>query len=410
MTSVLLVPYHPPGHAEPMAALSRALREQGHSVTVFSESEATRWRLDAPFPASMFAAGSGGAMFRHMLVGDVADMARDIADLASARSAEVIVADVMMPGGGLAAELAGLPWASLSCNPIPEPDPFVEHLPDEAVAAFAPRPTLESLGLPADDERNLLRRTSGQLHLVPTTQRFAGFPDVSEPVALVGPFVPVPRPPVAVPSGEPTVAVTTSSGTPAGMGRSAFVQDRYVNAAAEALGSLPVRGRVSSQPTGPAPANVQFVGRVPIDELYHGCAAVVTHCGWGTVSHALVRGLPLVLVLAFGSDQVPLYAYSQPYIAQRCVELGVGVAVPGESVTAADLRAAVEVVLAEPAYREAAGKFAAEVRALAPLPTASSMIASLPVRAPRADRVVDPYWTPPEAASVQRPSHGSSER
>ena len=53
---------------------------------------------------------------------------------------------------------------------------------------------------------------------------------------------------------------------------------------------------------------------------------------------------------------------------------------PGESVTTANLRAAIETVLAEPAYREAAGRFAAEVRALAPLPTASSMIASLPVR------------------------------
>lgn len=380
MTSVLLVPYHPPGNAEPMAALGRTLREQGHSVTVFSESEATRWRLDAPFPASMFAAGSGGAMFRHLLVGDVEDMALDVADLASARGAEVIVADVMMPGGGLAAELAGLPWVSLSCDPIPELDPFVEHLPDQAVEAFAPRPTLESLGLPVEDERNLLRRTSGELHLVPTTHRFAGFPDVSEPVALVGPFVPVPPAPVAAPSGEPTVAVTTSSGTPAVLGRSAFGQDRYVNAAAEALGGLPVRGRVSSQPTGRVPANVQFVGRVPIDELYHGCAAVVTHCGWGTVSHALVRGLPLVLVPVYYSGQVPLYAYSQPYIAQRCAELGVGVAVPGDSVTTANLRAAVEAVLTEPAYREAAGRFAAEVRALAPLPTASSMIASLPVR------------------------------
>jgi UDP:flavonoid glycosyltransferase YjiC (YdhE family) len=137
---------------------------------------------------------------------------------------------------------------------------------------------------------------------------------------------------------------------------------------------------VSRQPTGRVPANVEFVGRVPIDELYHGCAAVVTHCGWGTVSHALVRGLPLVLVLAYDSDQVPLYAYSQPYIAQRCVESGVGVAVPGESATTANLRAAVEAVLTEPAYREAAGRFAAEVRALAPLPTASSLIASLPVR------------------------------
>jgi UDP:flavonoid glycosyltransferase YjiC (YdhE family) len=262
---------------------------------------------------------------------------------------------------------------------MPEPGAFVGHLPDEVVEAFAPRSTLESLGLPADDERNLLGRTSRQLHLVPSTPQFAGYPDVPEPVALVGPFAPVPPAPVAV-DREPTVAVTTSSGTPAVLGRSAFAQERYLSAAAEALGGLPVRGRVTSQPTGHVPANVQFVGRVPIDELYRGCAAVITHCGWGTVSHALMRGLPLVLVPTFSDDQVPLHAFDQPYIAQRCVELGVGVALPGGSVTTADLRAAVEAVLAEPAYREAAGRFAAEARAQDPLPTASAMIASVPAR------------------------------
>ncbi|HEY8473302.1 MAG TPA: glycosyltransferase [Natronosporangium sp.] len=380
MTRVLLVPYHPTGHAEPMAMLARTLREQGNPVTVFDESEATRWRPNAPFPTSMFAAGNGGAMFRHLLVGDIADMARDIAELATATDAEVIVSDVMMPGGGLAAELTGLPWVSLSCNPIPAPDPFVAHLPDQVVKAFAPQLTRKALGLPIDDDRNLLQRISDRLHLVPTSHRFAGFPAVSEPEALVGPFVPIPPAPSTVPSGQSTIAVTTSSSAPNVPGRSAIAQDRYVTAAAEALGALPVQGRISSRPAGPAPANVQFVGRVPIDELYRDCAAVITHCGWGTVSHALVRGLPLVLVLNFPDDQVPLYAYSQPYIAERCVAAGVGVALRGDEVTSANLRAAVEKVLADPAYRAAAVRFAEEARAMSPLPTAGALIASVPAK------------------------------
>ena len=391
MTGVLLVPFHPPGHAGPMAALGAQLRAHGHSVTVFSESATTRWRLDAPVPPSMFAAADSGALFRHLFLGDVADMARDIADLAHSCGAELIVADVMMAGAGLAAELTGLPWASLNCSPLPELDAYRRFMPEHAVSAFAPRSTLEALALPTDDERNLLGRTSGWLHLIPTTPRFAGFPELPAPVALVGPLAPVPPGPVGAPTGTPTVVVTTSTAPPAalagaGAGRA---QERYLAAAVAALAGLdvlglvthdapardagsgrPDRGHCSATPDGGrVPANVRFLGRVPHENLFDRAAAVVTHAGWGTVSRALVRGLPLVLV--------PI-ATDQPYIARRCAELGLGIALPADPLTAADLRAAVRAVLAEPGYREAAREFAAELRAAAPLPTASSMITSLP--------------------------------
>ncbi|HEY3872211.1 MAG TPA: glycosyltransferase [Actinocrinis sp.] len=372
MTRVLQVPYPPAGHAEPMAALGERLREDGHAVTVFAESDTTRWSLNKPVSPEMYASADGAALARHLFLGDIADMTRDIVDLADACGAELIVADVMMPGGGLAAELAGLPWVSLSCSPVPTPDFYRVFIPDHVAAAFTARSTREALGLPLDDDRSLLGRISDRLHLIPTTPRFADFPELPAQVALTGPFAPLPpQPPLPraePPSGRPTVAVTVSTHSVATLGRRIFVQDRYLNAAVEALEGLEVTALVTHAGTGRQPDNVSFLGRTPHDALFDRCAAVVTHCGWGSVSRALVRGLPLVLVPISGD---------QPYIAARCADLGVGVALEPETVTAAELRDAVRAVLEEPRFRKAAAELAAELRELAPLATASSMIASI---------------------------------
>lgn len=372
MTRLLLVPFPPRGHAEPMGALAARLRQDGHTVTVFTESATTRWRLDQPVPPEMYASADGGALFRHIFLGDVADMARDVADLAEVCGAELIVTDVMMPGGGLAAELAGLPWVSLSCCPVPELDSYRTFIPDHVAAAFDPRSTREALGLPADDGRGLLERTSGLLHLIPTTPQFAGFPALPAQVALVGPFAAVPpvgglEPTDEVPAGRPTVVITASTHSLSSLGGRTFVQERYLSAAVEALGGLAVTGVVAHPWTGRPPENVRVLGWTPHEELFDQAAAVVTHAGWGTVSRALVRGLPLVLVPISGD---------QPYIAARCADLGLGIALEAESVSAVELREAVRAVIEEPRYRKAAEELAADLRALAPLATASSMIAS----------------------------------
>ncbi len=349
MTNLLLVPFPPAGHTMPMAALADQLRADGHAVTIFAESDTTRWGMRRPVTPQMYAQADAAALFRHMFLGDIADMTRDIVDLASACEAELIVTDVLMPGGGLAAELAGLPWVSLSCAPIPELDTYRYFLPDEAVASFEPRTTRQELGLPAGDDRNLLARTSDLLHLIPTTPRFAGFPELPPQVALTGPFTAVPaQEPVAGSSERPAVAVTTSSNA---MGQYTLVEQRYLKAAAQALTSLGLTGLTDHDN--------------PHQELFSQSEAVITHGGWGTVSRALMLDLPLVLV-PFGADQ--------PYIAARCADLGVGIVAPAETVTAAELRDAIRGVIEEPSYRKAAAELGAELRAAAPLATASSMI------------------------------------
>jgi UDP:flavonoid glycosyltransferase YjiC (YdhE family) len=353
MTHLMLVPFPPAGHALPMEALAGQLRDDGHGVTVFTETPTTRWGLRRPVTPEMYASADAAALFRHMFAGNVADMTRDIVDLARARGAELIVTDVLMPGGGLAAELAGLPWVSLSCVPIPELDTYRYFLPPEAGVSYEPTSTRLELGLPADDDRNLLARTSPLLHLIPTTPRFAGFPELPPEVALTGPFLELPaRRPDQEHPGRPAVAVTTSSNP---KGQFAAIEQRYLKAATQALAGLDLTG-LPDHDTAHA-------------ELFARSDAVITHGGWGTVSRALLHGLPLVLVPFHGD---------QPYIAGRCADLGVGiVAAPAQTVTAAELRDAIRAVLEEPGYRKAAAELADELRAAEPLATASSMITSL---------------------------------
>jgi UDP:flavonoid glycosyltransferase YjiC (YdhE family) len=369
MTRVLLVPYPPAGHTEPMAALGARLRADGHAVTTFVESDTTRWHLNQPMSPRLYATADSATLCRHLFLGDVADQARDIVDGADAARADLIVSDVMMPGGGLAAELTGRPWVSLSCSPVPALEAYRTFVPEHIADAFDPRSTRAALGLPDTDDRNLLGRTSERLHLIPTTPAFAAWPDRPPSVALVGPFAaPSASPPDADTAAQPVVVVTASTHSLASLGARTYVQDRYVAAAVRALGGLDVEGLVTREGTGPAPANVQFLGPVPHEELFDRTTVVVTHGGWGTVSRALVRGRPLVLVPISGD---------QPYIAERCADLGLGIALTAEP-DATELRDAIRSVIEEPRYRKAAGELAAELRAMAPLATASSMITSLP--------------------------------
>jgi UDP:flavonoid glycosyltransferase YjiC (YdhE family) len=149
--------------------------------------------------------------------------------------------------------------------------------------------------------------------------------------------------------------------------------------ALDAVETLDVRvlvtvGRVlDPDALGALPPNVHVEPWVPQRDVLGHAAAVVFHGGSGTMIGALAAGCPMVVV--------PLFA-DQPYNARRLAAVRAGVAVDsdrkardhairplGEHVTG-KLRAAVETVLAEPSYREAAGRVAAEMRSLPAVDTA----------------------------------------
>lgn len=91
------------------------------------------------------------------------------------------------------------------------------------------------------------------------------------------------------------------------MSSSYQAQDAVLRRVTAVLGTLPVRGVVT---TGPAvdpsaiepPDNVQVVRSAPHAAVLRKASVVVTHGGHGTVVKALAAGLPL-LIMPMGRDQ-----------------------------------------------------------------------------------------------------------
>ena len=103
---------------------------------------------------------------------------------------------------------------------------------------------------------------------------------------------------------------------------------------------------------GPVPARVRVERFVPQAHVLSLAAAVVCHGGSGTTLGALAQGLPLVLVPQ-AADQFDN--------AARAAAAGAAVVLrPGE-VSGDSVRAALERVLGEPSYRDAAAAIAREI-------------------------------------------------
>ncbi len=124
----------------------------------------------------------------------------------------------------------------------------------------------------------------------------------------------------------------------------------------EALGRLPVRGVATLGPAiriedMPRPANVEVVVSASHDAIVPRCAAVICHGGHGTVLRPLMHGVP-VLCLPMGRDQ--------PENAVRIASRGAGLTLP-KSASAGRIARAVQRLLAEPSFRENAGRLGAAV-------------------------------------------------
>jgi len=120
-----------------------------------------------------------------------------------------------------------------------------------------------------------------------------------------------------------------------------------------ALSTLPVRGLVTLGPAldpaqFQAPANVVLESFVPHALVLPQVAVMVSQCGHGTVMQALAHGVPLVCLPLRGD---------QPDIAARVVYAGAGVRL-SQDATPAQIRAALQRVLADPSYHDGARRIA----------------------------------------------------
>jgi UDP:flavonoid glycosyltransferase YjiC (YdhE family) len=362
---VLLGAFGDPGHAFPILALGRGLRARGHDVVVQSWQ---RWAPDAEAEGLRFAAAPEYHVFptRERPLKPYEAVARATVttrELVREVQPDVVVTDILTLAPALAAELEGVPWATLIPHVDPRPGP---GFPPYSMGARLPRTaagrTLWGLGdrvvaRGLEIGRAELNETRRRLGLAPLAHVHGGisrrlalvatFPQLEYPrpadpaTHVVGPLMWQPRTgPTALPPGdEPLVLVAPST--------SQDPDHRMLRAALDGLADLPVRVlatynlRLPSRPLR-VPPNARLVAWVDYQATMPHCAAVVCHAGHGTVVRALASGAAVVACPAAGDMNEN---------AARVAWAGVGVRLPRRLVTARGIRLATGAALSDPALR-----------------------------------------------------------
>jgi MGT family glycosyltransferase len=144
--------------------------------------------------------------------------------------------------------------------------------------------------------------------------------------------------------GRPLVLVSLST-LPQGQGP---IMQRIL----EALHGLPVRavvtlGRSLAGDSFDPPANAQLETVVPHEVVLPHVAAVVTQCGFSTITKSLAHGVPLVAIPVLGD---------QPANAARIMTLGVGIRLRRDAAAPA-IADAIHRVIDQATYRQAAQRF-----------------------------------------------------
>jgi UDP:flavonoid glycosyltransferase YjiC (YdhE family) len=372
---VLLGAFGDPGHAFPMIALGRALAARGHEVTLQTW---TRWRADVEAEGLTFAAAPEYQVFPSGpepldFYEAVVYATRDTLPLLRECRPEVVVADILTLAPALAAELEGLPCATLipHVHPHGEPDfPIYSlgaRMPRTALGRrlwrAAQRPvdrglergrlelnhTREQLGLPGlDYVHNGLSRELALVASFPQLEypRTRGWPANTH---VVGPLMwEPPAREVELPPGEqPLVLVAPSTAQDA--------EHRLLSAALRGLADAPVRvlatynRRLPPRPL-PVPANARVVDWLSYARTMPDCDVVLCHAGHGTLVRALASGCAVVACPAVGDMNEN---------AARLDWAGAGVRLPRRFVNPRTVRLAVERALGEPSIRERARELGA---------------------------------------------------
>ncbi|MEJ8566330.1 alpha/beta fold hydrolase [Elongatibacter sediminis] len=357
------------GHINPTMPIALELERRGHAVAWAVHPGAAKGRLpgaakilplDDDLPGGMqdeFLQRArqlrGPARLKFLFEDFFVPLARAMRPQVEAAIEEwnpdVIVSDQQALAGGLAARRLGLPWASLSTTSATLTDPFaglprVAEWLQELMAELQREAELEPVADP---------QLSPRLALVLSASELVG-PDQEYPgsVRFVGPALGH-RPGVEFPwdwlqSGSRKLLISLGT-INADLGR------RFYAEAMQALEGCDVQVIVAA----PAdllpepPPNFLVRDFVPQLELLPRLDAVLCHAGHNTVAESLAHGVPLV-VAPIKDDQ--------PVVAQQVVRAGAGVQIKFGRVRAAGIRAAVERVLDDPDYTDAAVRVGAAFR------------------------------------------------
>jgi MGT family glycosyltransferase len=315
------------------------------------------------------------AASRDNLVGAmVRPVAADVLATLERRPADVVAFDFLLAGALFAAEKAALPTAMLIHTVYPFPAPGLPPFGmgwtpmggplgrlREQVGRLIYRQVYERPLLPRFNEVRValglqplhafgeyVQRVDRALVL---TSRAFDFPArLPANVEYVGPQLDLESP--TSPWESPWLPGDDRPLVVVGLSTTHQAHDAMLERIVAALATLPVRALVT---TGGArlrstpPENVHITRFVPHSQVLPHAAAVVTHAGLGTVHAGLGHGLPLVC-LPIGRDQ--------PDNAARVEWHGVGLRLSPTS-SPAVIRAGIERVLGDPAFRASARRMAA---------------------------------------------------
>jgi MGT family glycosyltransferase len=369
----LVAAFGDPGHVFPAIALGRALAARGHEVTIETWEE----RRGAVEGAGLgFAAAEEYRMFPppdpdSEEGAHAAEAARALLPLLDEMRPHAVVSDILTLAPALAAEVAGVPRATL----IPHIYPVVAPgLPFFAVGLQPPRTPFgrgvwragqRALDVGLEQGRRDLNRQRERLGL-PPTERFHGgispdlalvgtFPQLEYPrrwpagVEVTGPMTfEVPHPEIDLPEGDaPLVLVAPSTAHDS--------RNHLVRTALRALADEPVRvvattNRVVPQSPIEAPDNAILVDWLSYSQLMPEASLVISHGGHGTVARALAAGAPL-LISPFIGDMSET--------AMRVSWAKAGLSLPWRLCRPGPLRWTAHRILGDRSFAERAGELAA---------------------------------------------------
>ncbi len=366
-----------PGHAFPMLALGARLVERGHDVLLETWRQ---WREHVEAHGMRFVPAPEYPVFptrEHPLkpyeavVLATAQTRPAVAEFAP----DVVVHDILTLAPAMAAELEGVPVATLVPHiyppgaPSSPPYALGARLPSTGTGARLWRglsPVVET-GLRRG--RRELNETRAKLGLPPVARLHGGiseqlcivatFPQLEYPrrwppgVHVVGPVLWEPpfgdvEPPPGI---ERLVLVAPSTAQDP--------EQRLVRAALAGLAGEPVRVLASYNrrlPPGPVPvpANARLVDWLSYSRTMPQSVLVICHAGHGTLVRALASGCPVVCVPAAGD---------MAENAARADWAGVGVRLPWRLLSPVTLRLAVRRALDAPALAARARELSAWARA-----------------------------------------------
>ncbi len=315
---VLLGAFGDPGHAFPVLALGAELVARGHDVGIETWQ---KWREPAEAAGMTFSAAPEYQVFptreQPLKPYEAAVVAARVTrSFVRSFAPDVAVSDILTPAPALAAELEGVPVATVVPHVMPDLPPgfppfsIGARLPRTRLGRSFWRQTYRAVEIGLEQGRSEYNECRARLGLGPLPWTHTGlsrsltmvgtFPQLEYPrewpswTRVVGPLMWEPGGPVAAPvegSGPVVLVATSTSQDPS---------HRLLDACLEGLADEPVRVIAISSPR-PAPSNAVLVSWMSYAETMPRCDLVITHGGHGTLVRALASGCP-VLVCPAGGD------------------------------------------------------------------------------------------------------------